>query len=236
MIANTVRYANIKGVNYGGIVYTIDSLNFFDVMKEHSDTDKHLKAADIILLNKTDLASGEQIEKIKDYIKSLEAKALIIPTTRGSIDPSILLDLKSEPESDQLSILDALREVVESDSHAHHKFTSISFKTSQPLNPKVFAETMRTKFDGVYRIKGIAYFGMKGMEQKYIFQSVRGSYELEIDEWQDNEEVRSEIVAIGTDIDEAKLNSAFKATIDTRPDNAKSDEMVDVRRLLQNRS
>lgn len=230
-VANTVRYSGLKSLEYGGIIYTVDCLNFFDLLESHAEMKNHLRIADIILLNKTDMAKPDQVSRIKQLISSIDARGLVIETSFGAIDPGLLFDLNPTQESAQLSILDELAD--NSHDHAHHKFSSVNFSTSEPLNPKDVADAMRLRLDGVYRIKGIAYFGMKGMEQKYIFQSVRGSFEMKIDEWDEDESARSEIVAIGTNLDQAEVTKILKSTIDTHPDSALPGEMVDVRRLLE---
>lgn len=230
-IANMVRYSGIKNIIYGGIIYTVDTLNFKDTIANHPELKEHLKAADVILLNKVDLATEAQFNEVKSTIAKLQSKTMIIPTRHGAIDPGLLFDLKSNQESPQLSLLENLAE--DPSSHTHHAFSKYTFRSEKPLNPRLFTHAMHDKLANVYRIKGIVYFGMKGLEQKYTFQSVRGDFDMTVEEWGENEEPRTEIVAIGIEIDTDYIEHILSETIDVDPSDTTPGEMVDIRRLLE---
>src|ERR671937_216876 len=57
-----------------------------------------LEAADIILLNKIDLVSAEQLAEVKDKLARLNEQASILPTQRCRVDPDLLFGSAHEHE------------------------------------------------------------------------------------------------------------------------------------------
>ena len=53
------------------------------------------RAADIILLNKADLVSAEQLAEVTARLRQLNEEAPILPTLRCQVDPDVLFGLLS---------------------------------------------------------------------------------------------------------------------------------------------
>ncbi len=72
---------------------------------------------------------------------------------------------------------------------------------------------------------------MKGLEQKLVVQKVGKRLHLYTESW--NEEVETNLVFIGVDIDESELKEQLNACIDKTPDNIAPGEMLDVRDYIK---
>ena len=94
-------------------VTVIDAFTFFDYFTNaqtlgntYEDVDKkddrnistlmvdQIEFADVLLINKTDLINSNQLKKIKNVLKSLNAEAKIYETNRSYIDLSAILNTK----------------------------------------------------------------------------------------------------------------------------------------------
>lgn len=83
-----------------GIVTVVDAKNGLKQINDQPTQEgsvnaavKQVALADVILLNKIDLASTEALEKVNDRIKSVNAMATIVPTQMSRIDLDKVLDL-----------------------------------------------------------------------------------------------------------------------------------------------
>ena len=61
--------------------------------QERKEAVKQVALADVILLNKIDLASAESLSKVNERIKSVNAMAKVVPTQMSRIDLDKVLDL-----------------------------------------------------------------------------------------------------------------------------------------------
>merc|ERR1719259_1313002 len=83
-----------------GIVTVVDAKNGLKQINDQPTQEgrvnaavKQVALADVILLNKIDLASTEALEKVNDRIKSVNAMTTIVPTQMSRIDLDKVLDL-----------------------------------------------------------------------------------------------------------------------------------------------
>jgi G3E family GTPase len=75
---------------YKGSICLIDGVYFKKELEKMVSVERQIKHSHVILINKTDLISKENIEEITTILKQLNSKAHIIPISYGKIDWSIL--------------------------------------------------------------------------------------------------------------------------------------------------
>ena len=78
---------DLCGMRYAGSVCLIDAARFHKVYATARVLKKQLAAADVFLINKTDLATGRQLEEIRDVLSGMRPGAPVYETTYGQIDP-----------------------------------------------------------------------------------------------------------------------------------------------------
>jgi G3E family GTPase len=76
----------------------------------------------------------------------------------------------------------------------------------------------------VYRAKGFVYFGIKGVEQKFIFQLVGARHTLKLDDWR-GKTPSTDLVFIGKDIDKSSLKDDLATLVDEQPDDISGNLM-----------
>lgn len=120
------------------------------------------KHADIIILNKIDRISEEQLREIEDELHLLNPKGLMFPTSFADIDFREVQSAEriKRTEHEQTHVF----------NHLHMKTYVHSF--SQPIDDQLFENFLRTMPDTIYRIKG--YVRFTGKPETYLFQYAYG--------------------------------------------------------------
>ncbi len=90
-----------KDFCYKGAICIVDALRFHKVLATARVCAKQLAVSDIILINKTDLATPEQIAEVRALIQERYPAAVIHETTFGQIDPAWLKALGRQPSGEE---------------------------------------------------------------------------------------------------------------------------------------
>lgn len=102
------------------IVTMVDSETF---TPEHFDSEaafKQITYADITILNKTDLASTEQILNVETYIKSVKEGARILHSEHGKVPLNLVLDVEYNNPNDYTDLVKEEIAQTEQDHYQHH--------------------------------------------------------------------------------------------------------------------
>ncbi len=106
-----------------------------------------VSSADIILLNKTDLVSPEELDSVKSFIRYIEPRAPIIETVRSSVDDAVLFP----PDPAALSA-DRRSDLMADKDHAHDQFESLVVDVATDQDALGVVEHLRGY--GPLRVKG----------------------------------------------------------------------------------
>lgn len=188
-------------------------------LKDSREAEDQIAFADVVLLNKTDLVSEDELAGLERQIRAINPSARIHRTERADIDLGRVLDRGA---FDLSRALENDPHFLEHDHHHHdngvaaiHDATvkSISLRAG-PLDPKRFFPWIQkiTQIDGpnILRLKGIIAFD--GDADRYVVQGIHMIVEGDHQRaWKDGEKRESRIVFIGRDLDEEKLKRTFEA-------------------------
>ncbi len=140
--------------------------------------------SDIVLLNKADLVTHNQIKDISEYIFSLKRGARILYSERGQVPLNLILDIGKGINTNFgcASLQNHL--VYQSDiNHVEQgDFMYVSFKSDRPLILEKFSRFLDQKLpSNVFRGKGILWY--QGSQMRHIFQLCGGRYNFQSDRW-----------------------------------------------------
>lgn len=217
---------NSKNPNarFDSLVAVVDAANVLDTNEKHPGFVEQLSLADIIVLNKTDLVSKAKLKEVKGYLSFLHEKAHVIESVHGVVDTRLLLAPDTLfNDHGQLS----LGSETPHHDHVHELYKKISFSTEKPIDPKSWEAFLAHLDPSVYRMKGFLFFGMKGLGQKFVFQSVGARSEMKLDEWL-GKPPKTDLVLIGTNMDEQTMLSKLNMLIDKAPDDISGDTIIDI--------
>ncbi|MDM9382682.1 GTP-binding protein [Chlorogloeopsis sp. ULAP01] len=214
------------------IITLVDSEAFTPTHYESEAALKQITYADVVLLNKTDLATQEKLKELETYIQDIKAGARILHTQYGQVPLPLILDVNLTP-------IDEYTSEIEEDTHEHHHhehahehhdhedthehhhhhhhhhghhsnhlendgFVSVSFQSDRPFDVQKFQTFLTEKMpSSIFRAKGILWFSDSPL--RHIFQLSGPRYQLDADEWKTTP--KNQLVLIGRDLDVSKIHS-----------------------------
>jgi G3E family GTPase len=178
--------------------------------------------ADMLILNKVDLAGPEQVENVRAWLDAHFNRLRVVETNYCEVPYEILLGVgRFDPVRAGLN-----SHAVEpgcsdpachDDSHGHDHskvFGTWSYETVQPLALEALRETMRRLPGTVYRAKGVVHSAEEPL-RRAVLQVVGRRVDISLqDEW-GQRQPRTQIVAIGAagSIDASLLEKTFASCI-----------------------
>jgi len=198
------------------ILTVIDAETF---TPEHYDSEAALSQilyGDIMIINKTDLATPAKISELETYINNQKKGARILRSHQGIVPLPLILDVKIDPSDLQSN--QAHSKSAESHDHHHHNhdhhhehnhhlendgFVSVSFQSDRALQLEKFQSFLDQQLPvDVFRAKGILNFA--GIPNRYIFQLSGKRYELKTEE---GNPAPTQLVLIGRNLNQEQLLS-----------------------------
>jgi G3E family GTPase len=183
--------------------------------------------ADMLVLNKVDLAGPAQLEKVKSWLDDHFNRLRIVETNYCEVPYEILLGVgRFDPVRADLNLHAAVRGCADptcyEDSHGHgHQgqdhsklFSTWSFETAQPLALEALREALRKLPGTVYRAKGVVYTS-DSPQRRAVLQVVGRRVDISLQEEWGERAPRTQIVAIGAagGIDASLLEKTFSSCI-----------------------
>ncbi|XP_019373205.1 PREDICTED: COBW domain-containing protein 1-like [Gavialis gangeticus] len=214
-----------------GIVSVVDAKYGLQSLKEEkpdgliNEAARQVALADLIIINKTDLVSQEELNKIRTAVRSINGLVKILETQRSRVDLSDVLDLHAFDSLSGISLQRKLKHVQTTHSHLDKSIVTVTFEavgniTEENLN--IFMQNLlweknvkdKTGYPmEVIRLKGLV--SIKDASHQVIVQGVHELYDLEETAvgWKENEERTNRLVVIGRHLDKDILKEVFIATV-----------------------
>jgi G3E family GTPase len=194
------------------IITVVDAKNFLQRLEDSHEAAEQVAFADIVLLNKVDLVSAEEVARVEARIRAMNPMARLHKTDHCAMPVSELLDRGA---FDLDRILEIEPNFLGEDDHQHDDaITSVSLRAAHPLDAGKFnvwiSDLLRLRGVDILRCKGI--LDLKGSPNRYVFQGVHMLMDATVGKpWQQNETRESKFVLIGRDLDEAELRAGFES-------------------------
>ena len=166
--------------------------------------------SDVILINKIDLVSPEQVRSIEARIRKLNPLATIHHTANAEIDIAKVIDVGA---FDLVQKLEVDPEFLGEHEHEHDAAVgSFVLEETRPIDINRFVlwmnDVAQKRGDDLYRTKGI--FNAQGFRERLVFQSVRMLTTMRPDRaWAEDEKRLSQFVVIGKNLDRAEFAEGF---------------------------
>ncbi len=195
------------------IVTVVDALHLPAQLEDSHEVVEQIAFADVVLLNKIDLVSSDELLNLEARIRHINPWTKILRTERCATSLERLL---GQHAFDLERILEIEPDFLESD-HAHEhdeKVTSVSLRSRHPLDRDRFEDwfstLLREQGQDILRSKGV--LALANEDQRYVIQGVHMLMEGDfIGTWPADQERESRLVFIGRNLDEAGLRQQFEA-------------------------
>ena len=197
------------------IVTVVDAKHLPARLADSHEAEDQIAFADVIVLNKTDLVTPEELEAVEGRIRAINQFAVIHRTERAALPIELVMNqggfdlqrvLAREP-----GFLDG------DDDHQHNEdIGSMSFEVDQPIDPEKFnawiGGLLQDKGADLLRTKGILSYA--GDDRRFAFQAVHmiadGDF---IGPWKEGTPRVSRLVFIGRNLNRPQLRRGFESCV-----------------------
>ena len=148
----------------------VDAKHFLGQLEQGDEAEEQVAFADVILLNKTDLASADELAKVEGKIRSINRYARIFKTEKSQIGLDAILD---KGAFDLKRILEFEPDFLHhGHDHDHEEAVkSLSFSADRPVDPDKFQKWMgallQLRGPDIFRSKGI--LAIDGAPRRYVY-------------------------------------------------------------------
>ena len=191
----------------GSLIVIVDAEYGGLDIEEYEVAAEQVAYADIVIINKTDLAGRYTVDALEALVKSINGMAKVERASYAKVSLDGIMDIALY---DQLKVLEP-----NEGAEAMNDIRTYTLVEKRPMDKaKVNAWTDRLfKMEGPKLLRCKGFFNFSGEDYRYEFQAVRKSFHSKADrKWKDGEERKSTVVIIGENLpDEKKLREEFAA-------------------------
>lgn len=187
------------------LVAVVDARHALQTLREHPEAARQLAYANVVVLNKTDLADPALLDHAEEVLRGVNPLARVVRVERGQVDAAALL---ARDDFDP--------RVVEGAPEVRHTpgLKSFTLRADRPLDPyrwqRFLTSHILSRPAEVLRVKG--FLSLQGYPQRVLFQAVRDLFTA--DAW-DEADGRTELVLIGRGLERPEYEAAFGACVVT---------------------
>lgn len=200
-------------MNLDAVVTVVDTKHISQHW-ESEEVQEQVAFADVILLNKTDLVSSEELAALEERIRSMNGIVKIYKTQYADIPMDKILGVEAFNLENALDIdPDFLNE----EDHEHDD-SIFSFTITEPREIDLeklnqwLGNLLQTQGPNIFRMKGL--LNVAGEEERFVFQGVHMIFEGQPDRpWKPEESRKNELVFIGRNLDPEQLRKEFQTCL-----------------------
>jgi G3E family GTPase len=194
------------------IVTVVDASHLLGEIDKADEIEEQLAFADVVILNKCDLVSADQIAAVEQRIRNINRFAKIHRSERCQID---LGNILGKGSFDLDRILEFEPDFLEHfHDHDHDDgISSLSLVADRPLDPDKFlpwiGEMVRSFGIDILRMKGV--LSMRNDDDRFVVQAVHMLMEGDHQRpWKPGEKRQSRLVFIGRNLPKDLLRDGFE--------------------------
>lgn len=191
-------------------VVTVVDAKHIQLHWDADEAQEQIAFADRILINKTDLVTPAELDKLERKIRSMNAIAKVYRTHNAIVDMETILGVGGFDLDRALAIdPDFLGE----EAHQHDESVrSVALVAPGAIDllklQSWLGELLPTQGQNIFRMKGI--LNIHNQDRRFVLQGVHMLMDSQPDrQWRVDEERKNELVFIGRDLDRAKLRQDF---------------------------
>jgi G3E family GTPase len=194
------------------IVTVVDAKHLPQRLEDSHEAADQIAFADVIVLNKTDLVTPDELAEVERRIRQINPFATIHHATRGNVPVTDLLD---QGAFDLQRVLAHTPDFLTDDDHEHSDdIASLSFEVANPIDPEKFnawiGALLAEQGQNLLRTKGVLAY--QGEDRRFAFQAVHMMADGDfIGPWKEGEKRTSRIVFIGRNLNRPQLRRGFES-------------------------
>ncbi len=190
------------------IVTVTDARHLHAQLVDAPEIEAQVAAADLVLINKTDLVSPGDLDRLLSTIRELNRFAEIRPTLHSSLPIADVLDRRA---FDLNRVIERVPAFADGPSRHSGTIDSIGLRAYRPLQMDRFLRWIDSltalRGDDLLRIKGILNF--EGQDRPFVFQAVHRIMDGDFQREASAGAPDSKLVIIGRHLDRERLRRNF---------------------------
>ncbi|HYY84663.1 MAG TPA: GTP-binding protein [Beijerinckiaceae bacterium] len=195
------------------VVTVADAKWLSDRLKDAPEAKNQIAFADVIVLNKIDLVSGQELDEVEGRIRAINPYAKLHRTQNCAVPIAEVLERNA---FDLDRIIELEPDFLEEGHHHHHDedIQSLSIRHEGEVDPDRFmpwiSDLTQREGPNILRCKGIVAFPQE--PKRFVFQGVHMILDGDVQgDWKPGEKRESRVVFIGRDLDERAIRDGFLA-------------------------
>jgi len=218
-----------------GVVTVVDAKHVSAQLEESAEACEQIAFADLIILNKTDLAAAEELERIERQIVQLNRVAKICRTRNSELDLGLVFGVESVDFEQRIDAAIAKHDDHDDHNgqdhcdhdhdHHHHRrhnhlqnIMTVCITEPGELDGMKLSVWFRSQIAGfganLLRMKGI--LNLRADSDQFLFQGVRMEFEGRPGRpWSADERRLNRLVFIGRKLDQEAITQGFKSCLYT---------------------
>ncbi len=175
-----------------------------------SEAEEQIAFADVILLNKTDLVSAEELTRLIEKIRRRNAIANIYPTQNCTLDLDLVMGMQA---FDLKNVLAIAPQFLEEAAHEHDEtVASIAIANRGVVNGdklnRWLNQLAQAIGQDIFRMKGI--LNVDDEDRRFVFQGVHMTLDGRPGKpWKPDEIRHNQLIFIGRNLNETELKEGF---------------------------
>ena len=202
-------------VSIDGIVTIVDAKHVWQHIDERQELKEQIGFADVVLLNKTDLVTEAELDKLETRVKSINALAKTHRTKNSAAKMDDILDIGAFDLERILSTHPNLLTSEEDECEIAEGISSVGIAFPGDLDGEKMEEWAHDlgheKGEDIFRLKGVLSF--KGVPDRVVFQGVHAIMDGQTDRPWGSDQRFNKVVFIGRNLDKSELESGLRACL-----------------------
>ena len=148
-----------------------------------------IEFCNLMILNKTDLLTSDQLEEVKAGLRNLQQEAEMITCVNGEVDLDVILN-REEFDFDEVEAYSAVQRALNNCKHEDEKacvdeygISSFVFEEKRPFNREAFSEFVDNYPEVLIRTKGYIWFSDDWKHIQLFEQAGRNASVTKLTEW-----------------------------------------------------
>jgi G3E family GTPase len=138
------------------VITMVDASTFLQLSAKHNTLVDQVKAADFLVLNKTDLVGERECRKVQKRLRRLNRRAFLLRVTYGQVETDLLFSTSVSAYRTRLSQPgDPAPLSASQHTHGQDDIQAFSYESPQPVALEDFQRFLRKLPANVYRAKGL---------------------------------------------------------------------------------
>lgn len=177
-----------------------------------------IEFADVLILNKCDLATPEQVEVLEQFVRKLNPRARLLRAEKGQISPKEILNtnLFQFDEASQFESWLVEPRYAPTSEKVEYGIDSFVYRASRPFHTERISQFVHRELEGVLRSKGFCWLGSHLKDVGIWSHAGQQTNVTTVGRWKESPNVgtpRQELVLIGQNLKKEDLTQKLDSCL-----------------------